>query len=71
VLVVTVEVWPGGDEERRQQVGRLDIANLTGAADTAMYEAILRPEGTRAVVRGHRRQDGWRQLLARALEGLD
>lgn len=71
MIVVRVELWPGGDPARAEEIGRAGIANLTpGSVAAADYVAVLeRPrEGdVRAVlVAAHDRRDGIWALLARA-----
>jgi hypothetical protein len=37
LLVVTVDLFPGGSEFRRRTIGLMRIANLSGLADTSDY----------------------------------
>ncbi|GAA2146519.1 hypothetical protein GCM10009844_22690 [Nocardioides koreensis] len=69
MLVVKVELWPGGDGARRREIGRLCLANISNLADTSRYLAVLwddNGEVSSVVLRGHRRADGFWPLLARA-----
>lgn len=68
-----MEVVPGGDEEQAWVIDRVYIGNVTGLADVADYAVTsLPPDGPlrEATVVGHRRSDGWRPLVRRAIETL-
>lgn len=81
MLVITAEIWPGGDETRKQLAGEMRIANESDLADVSSYSVttfqVADPDGGAAgwksnvVVHGHRRVDGaWalvRAILDRAL----
>lgn len=75
MLVVTVELWPGGDITRRRPLRTMTIANVTpGQAQrrdgTALYRVVVdgRPLPGRLV--RHRRELGAWALIHRALGRL-
>jgi hypothetical protein len=42
MVVVKIEIWPGGDESRKRDIGRVDIANDgTGTFETGNYNVRL------------------------------
>ncbi|MCP3471820.1 hypothetical protein NLM33_25130 [Bradyrhizobium sp. CCGUVB1N3] len=78
MLVVTVEIFPGGFETARRTVGTLRIANESNLADVSDYQVVAirsanpltdEPAGVAEFrVLGHdRRQAVWK-LLQRACE---
>jgi hypothetical protein len=78
MLVVTVELWPGGDESRKRHLGTAKIVNDgTGTTRVGNYTATLSKWGRpnqvwkRGSFRGFRRQayGAW-DLLGGALVGL-
>lgn len=66
-----MELWPGGDETRREVLGQAAIANITPDGSRASYlAAVLGADGELdqvATVVGHDRRDGWATLVSRAL----
>ncbi len=73
MLRVTVELLPAGDGSRRRKLATVDIANVSGLAPISDYEVRTRIDGKErvAIVRKHRRSDGWLMLLKCALIELD
>jgi hypothetical protein len=72
MLVITAQVWPGGNPARARRIGAVAAANVTGLADVSDYVAVTLPDsGDREVlwVPGHRRSDGWQRLVVRVLTG--
>lgn len=82
MIVVKVELWPGGDESRKVDLGTAEIANISGLADVSSYSVRLlkgkaySPNGAGQLykegrVDGYPRRDrrwGPWELLALALE---
>jgi hypothetical protein len=75
MLVVKVEIWPGGSEEGGREIGRLSAANISNCADVSSYEIGL-SDGRGPVagmptvefqVEGHLRRDGFWPLIHKAL----
>lgn len=66
MLVVSVEVWPGGDIRRRRAIGTASIVNISDLADTSDYEVYVDGEQY-PNVEGHVRSAGPWPLIARAL----
>lgn len=66
-----MELWPGGDETRREVLGQAAIANITPDESRAFYIAAILGAGGEldkvATVVGHDRRDGWATLVSRAL----
>jgi hypothetical protein len=81
MLVITAEVWPAGDEERKFAIGEMLIANESNLAPVSSYSVAISQaadpnSGTAAwqsglIIDGHRRSDGaWalvRAILDKAL----
>lgn len=65
MLVVRVEVWPGGDEKRRREIDRIEIGNVSNLAPVSDYE--VRRDRATAMVRGHERSAGAWLLIRRAM----
>jgi hypothetical protein len=72
MLVVRVELWPGGDLRLVHELGRVGIANASGLARVSDYVCVavddLGGAGESLVVRNHDRAAGFWPLLARALD---
>ena len=41
MVVVKLEIWPGGDELKMREIGRAHIANISNLADVSDYSVIL------------------------------
>ncbi len=42
MIVVKIELWPGGDESKAREIGRIDIANnLKGDSNRGTYTVVL------------------------------
>lgn len=74
MMVVKVEVWPGGDESRAKEIDRLYIWNVSRLAEVSDYRYTDEdPRGRQGDipwagwVRGHRRIEGAFALLHKAL----
>jgi hypothetical protein len=68
MLIVRVEIWPGGDPRALRQVALLSVTNVGQFADGwHLYEA--RHAGSTANLR-HRQSDGPLVLVARAIAAL-
>lgn len=77
MLIVKVEVWPGGEFDRAIEISRVGIANVSASpAPMADYDvtALLARDGdetvAKAIVRSHDRDLGWMPLVRRSLSGL-
>lgn len=76
MLVVRVEVWPGGDSDQSFEISRVGIANVTGMKRHSSYEitALMGRDKDEAVVRslieGHDRETGWIPLVRRTMTNL-
>ena len=63
-LRVTVEIVPFGDESLKREIGRLNISNIT-------YDRTRENEYGEIsdyIVKGHRRSDGFWELVRKAIE---
>jgi hypothetical protein len=68
VIVVRVELWPGGDPRPLRQIAILGIVNVGPDGEGRhSYEARL---GGRITRLSHNRADGALALVARAIEAL-
>jgi len=71
MLVVTVELWPGGDPIHAKEIASVQIANMSNLADTSDYIVEAQGEAwgeipastTRFIVVGHPRRLGVFELL--------
>lgn len=71
MLVVKLEVWPGGDESRAEEIARATLTNITGPGAVADYQMSIKgpkPQYFEGIVRGHCRRRGPWRLLQLALE---
>jgi len=86
MLVVRVEIWPGGDESRAENIGIVAIANRgyvqaeeededADAPDLCTYDVELHTPRIAGKVSHtgllHYRRRGWIRLVAHCLEVLD
>ena len=82
MIVVRVEIWPGGDENRAENIGIVAIANRgyvqaedEDAPDLCTYDVELHtPRLAGKVLHTgilHYRRRGWMKLVAHCLEVLD
>lgn len=69
MLVVTVEVWPGGSPLRKRNIGTLTLANVSELAEVSDYEGILSASTAQipVTVTGHERADGAWKLVQTVL----
>lgn len=65
MMVVTVEVWPGGSPRGKQFVDAMTFVNLTQLAEDSRYEVWR--EGTMLGHVYHRRSDGGLELVRKGL----
>lgn len=76
MLVVKVEVWPGGDDDGAFEISRIGLANMTNLAEFSNYEltALLNRDSKERSYRGevnqHDRSLGWVPLVRRALTDI-
>jgi hypothetical protein len=45
VIVVKIEMWPGGFEARKREIGRVNITNVGGSSDVGHYKVEI-PKST-------------------------
>lgn len=67
MLVVRVEIWPGGEEDRAFEVGRAFAASARSFGGVADYAVVVESDNVQhaALVEGHTRTDGFWPLVAR------
>jgi len=65
MLVVNVEVWPGGDIRRRRVISVMGLANISELAETSDYEGYI--DGKYVEYHGHQRSDGTWELIRKLL----
>ncbi len=76
MIVVKVEIWPFGDQSKRQEIGRMYIANTGGdhikgnytAAETV--EEIHFPNQSTIKIPSHTRSRGFWPLVKQAIAQL-
>lgn len=77
MLVVKVEMWPGGDPAKAEPLDVLLITNTgkqpegTKDADLFEYKVMWQSNHHKRAGVFHYRRRGWQKLLVRALEALD
>lgn len=75
MIVVRVELWPGGDHNKAENLGVVSIANRgcpeLENLDHCTYDVQLDEPGARhrTTVKHYRRR-GWRKLVAAALDSV-
>ena len=69
MLVVRVEIWPGGDSRRLSQIEALTVVNV-GLVEDGKHAYEVRSAG-RFAQTVHRQSDGALALVARAIAALD
>lgn len=80
MMVVTIEIWPGGDECYSFEIGRMEVSNISNLAEVSDYHAHIVQRGTPSLnvnamektvlVQGHRRRSGAWALVRRVLDRL-
>lgn len=65
MLVVTVEIWPGGSPLRKKVIGAMQLANVSQLAEVSNYEGYL--DDSPVAVQDHFRADGAWELVRRAI----
>lgn len=78
MMVVKVEVWPGGFAEYAKEIARVGIVNRTGAKALADYNVVALLDRdtdtervTQSAVLDHIRRAGWRRLVVDSLAQLE
>ena len=77
MLVLKLELWPGGDRAKARDLGTLEIGNVGGDVDEGEYRCLLKEPvepGELALagceIRGWRRANGAWALVTEALVRL-
>jgi hypothetical protein len=78
MLVITAEIWPGGDKTRKHLIGEMRIANESNLAEVSSYSAIILQDADAAsgaavwqfelLIHGRRRSDGAWALVRAVLD---
>ena len=73
MLRVTIELVPGGVEERTRTIEQMTIANISDLADASDYDFAITDHGTVLFgrLKGHKRRDGAWKLVYAILDGVD
>jgi hypothetical protein len=68
MLVITAEIWPGGDKNRKRTIAEMLVANESNLAAVSSYSAVIFQAAdpgsgaaawrSESVIHGHRRADG-------------
>lgn len=68
MLMVRIELWPGGNRQAATEIGRMAIANISDLAETSDYRVKARDDHgeVEVQVRGHLRSSGFWWLMAMA-----
>lgn len=51
MIVVKVELWPFGREDKAEEIGRTYIANIGGTTERGDYDVAMCRRGTKAIPR--------------------
>jgi hypothetical protein len=76
MLVVKVEVWPGGDEGQAFEISRIGVANVSLLDDvsdyevTALLDRVAQEQVVKTEVLKHERSTGWAPLVRRVLTNI-
>lgn len=76
MLVVKVEVWPGGDAKRAREISRIGISNTSELSPVSNYDvtALMNRDGVEEVLQtevcNHEREAGWSALVRRVLTNI-
>lgn len=71
MIVVKVELWPGGHENGAREIHRLGIANVSNLRELSDYLVVAKEDNgseTHRLVEGHSRSEGIEALIARAVD---
>lgn len=74
MLVIKVELWPGGNKDRAREIGRIGMANVSNLASTSDYIFVSttdRKEEAEGFVEAHPRAAGFWKLVARLADLAD
>ncbi len=81
MLVVKVEIWPGGYEGGKREIARMKVGNISDLADLSDYTAVIEEYGndrlgipkSRSTVQvtGHTRRSTVWSLIRKILEKND
>lgn len=80
MMVVSIEIWPGGDESGSFEIGRMEVSNISNLAEVSDYHAHIVQLCTPSLnvnamdktvlVQGHPRRNGAWDLVRRVLDRL-
>lgn len=71
MIVVKVELWPGGDEATAREIHRIGIANVSNLREISSYLVVAKEDNgneTHRLVEGHPRSEGVEALISRAVD---
>ncbi len=69
MMIVKVEIWPGGRQEFAHEIHRLHIENVSDLAPVSSYDWWT-SQGTKGHIKRHRRSDGAWKLIDRIIRGI-
>jgi hypothetical protein len=72
MLVIKVELWPGGNPARAEEIGRIAMANVSSLAEDSNYVFVSKDDRGNTfsgMVRNHKRSEGFWKLLTRLASG--
>ena len=80
MMVVSIEIWPGGDKSYGFEIGRMEVSNISNLAEVSDYHAHIVQRGASSLnvsamdktvlVQGHPRRNGAWALVRRVLDRL-
>lgn len=75
MMVIRIEVWPGGNKGMRKIIGTMELGNVSELAEMSDYAGRIIDENGKATkhfkVYGHKRSLGPWELLRKALTAFD
>lgn len=73
MLVIKIEVWPGGNPDRAKEIGRVGMANVSSLREDSDYIYMAvddRGNQTEGQIRGHKRSAGFWQLALETIRQI-
>lgn len=66
MMIVSIEIWPGGDKLRRKEIHTMSVANISDLSEISNYMYSI-DACTPNIIKGHHRSDGAWELVRKIL----
>ena len=71
MIMIRVEIWPGGSEKRKELIGEMKIINTTDHPIRPMYGNYkVELDGAKAKVKHHDRRDNVWHLIRKSIDAI-